>query len=703
MSPQAQQLLELGAVIGTEFPVETFMVPGAHIDAATALDELLSHNLIEQSDQVCKFTHAVTRRVVLDEVAPDRVPGLHLRAAQALEQVAPDQVERLASHLLKAAAHRRALPYLRRAADRALSLHAYATAARHLAAATEAIDHVPASIDERYTLAARHEQVLDVLGRRDDQRRVLSTLERLAAGDIGREIDVLLRHAVHLGHLDRLEEAEQAARAACVRAASGAASQHAAALSTLGQTLSWAGNNTGAIEALRQAVALVNPADPSVGQTRFALGTALRFVQHYDEAEVELQQAHQIATATGDDPGVVRSLGALADLHNESGRPDRARAAYHQAIEIARRIGYRQREAVSLVNLANLLQFRGDPAGALDAYHQAEVIFAELDSQRGTAMTQLNRAWLHHRWLGDDDAATRDAHHARRYFGAVGNHAAEALCLETLAAVARRRGDLSHSRELLAMASRGAAQAGDRRAQAQVDRGLAETSLADHDPATALEHLQQAHHRVDEYGLADLRPQLAALEAMARLANQQPDQAWTAASNALAMVEDSAEPHRLLHRVATVAAELGHHQVHAGACARADTILQAALAPLPERQRQQAIEGVPSNRAITHAAAGLGPRKIALRMAAEDAPRGRPLDATDLVAVELDLDPVPATRAQRQHQLLDVIRQARVQHATPTVADLATLFDVSPSTVHRDLRHLRQLGEDATTRGTGVG
>src|SRR3989304_4792876 len=66
-----------------------------------------------------------------------------------------------------------------RAAARAISVHAYDTAVLHLERASACLDEISAPAEQRFTVAALHEEVLDVLGRRDDQRHTIQQMERL--------------------------------------------------------------------------------------------------------------------------------------------------------------------------------------------------------------------------------------------------------------------------------------------------------------------------------------------------------------------------------------------------------------------------------------------------------------------------------------------------------------------------------------------
>jgi len=705
LDPEARALVELGAVLGAEFPLVALQAGSQlpEVDVTARLGEFVRRNLVDADGEACRFTHAATRRVVLDGLDPDRRRALHERAATALESTHPDRVEALAAHLQQADLPNRALPYLRQAARRAMDVHAYATAATHLRAAANVLDRVPVEVGERFDLLADLEEVLGVLGRRDEQAGVLAALEPLATGDPARRTEAALRHATYLGHVDRFVEARQVAGEAVEIARGRAPSEHGRALIVLGRVMSWAGDNAGAIPVLSDAADLLADAPDLEAEACFALGTALRFVQRADEARQALQRSLALAEEHDDRRGIVQALGALADVHAEAVRTDQAVATYERAIQMAREIGYRHREGVSMVNLGTVRLVRAEPGAALAAYDQAARIFDELGNHRGLATVQLNRAWLQHRWLGDDAPAETDAEAALRYFEGGGNPGSTAVCLETLAAVARRRGDLELAGRHLEAALAAAREGGEPRAEAQVLRSQVELAIARDDLDAAGNLLDTAERLVTELELVEFAAELRSLRSLVLARAGDHEAAWKVAQDALEQVAAGAERHRIHHRVAQVAHGSGRSDEAERHHVFAFQLLQTALADLGEAARDHSVERVAEHRAIAEAGRGLSPRELTVRLASRDAPRGRALTQDDVVDVHLEFGPPPDGPAQRARQILQVLDQAGEQGAEATLDDLAEIFDVSVSTVRRDLRWLRQQGHGAATRGTGTG
>jgi DNA-binding SARP family transcriptional activator/tetratricopeptide (TPR) repeat protein len=698
----SNDIVGLAAVLGPEFPLDTLRLASGldQRELTTVVGELVRRNVLQVTGDRCRFSHAATCRVALSLLEEERARELHAIAGSALETTHPEQAEALASHFRRAGQPRRALPYLRAAADRALTLHAYGTAAGHLTAAVAFGARVPMATEERFDLLTRLETVLDVIGWRDRQAAVLDELTTFAGTETSRVVEAQLRRATYLGHIDRFDDAVMVAREAVERASAAVPVLRARALTALGRVLGWSGQNDAAVDALQGAVDLLGHDDAAASRTRVELATAQRFLQRFDQAGRELEQALVLAEANDDPAGTVEALGALADLAAETGRTDEAVDLHDRAIALARRIGYRHREGVGLVNLGTVRLTRGEPALALAAYDHAIEVFDALGNHRGVAMVQVNRAWTRHRWLGQDDDAGRDARAALHYFEPVGYGGAAAVCLETLAGVARRRGELERAAGHLADGLAAAREAGDRRAEVQLLRGQIELALARGDEQQAASRIADALPLVRRLGITEFMADLTTLRALASLAAGDAPAAWAAAEIALAHLPTSAEPHRIHRRIARVAETTGRDDLARQHHVAAYRLLVDALDGLDARSRATAIDAVPEHHAIIAAGEAVTPRALHLRLAHRSAPRGRALEPSELVPVTVELVLPAASASQRREQVLAFLDQVRGQDALATVADLAAAFDVSESTIQRDLRALRSQGHTPATRGT---
>lgn len=168
------ELLGVAAVCGRDVDV-SFLVRCAELDLGAVLDHLdpaVVHRLLLVDDDhptVVRFSHALVREVLLDGLTALRRARLHLRVADAMEQLgeaverlSADEVEIHAEHLWRAApagAGRRAAEALERAAEVALRRLSFTAAESQLRRAVE-LRRVGGRTD-------------------DDAREQLRTLERL--------------------------------------------------------------------------------------------------------------------------------------------------------------------------------------------------------------------------------------------------------------------------------------------------------------------------------------------------------------------------------------------------------------------------------------------------------------------------------------------------------------------------------------------
>ncbi|MBW3576194.1 MAG: AAA family ATPase [Actinobacteria bacterium] len=702
LGSDARAVLATAAVHGGPVDLETLRrsadVP---VDRALgALDELLRRGLLTERGDGYRFAHDQIGRVVVRTIDDADKIDLHRRLATTLAETRPGDVEALAHHALAGDLLPTALRHLVAAAERAESLSAFETAARHYAQATALLDRVPVTVDERYRVLAAHETVVELLGDRQQQDRLLAELAVLAGSDPARQADVHRRRAMLYAHTDRFDLAEQEARAAL---ALDEGSRHAS-LMTLGTVLRWAGRVPDAAACLEEAVSLGG--DPAaVAEANRALGAALHELRRYPPAAAALTRALQTFDELGDMRGRALSLGALAAVAMETGDSASAEARYRAAVELDVRIGFREAEGRDRLNLANLLASTGRPQGALDQYGAAAAIFRDIGHGRGTAMVRMNAAWLRETVLGDVDVAERDAQSALAYFRDLGDVRLQAFCLGILGDIERQRGRLDAARQRLVDAVALATSAGDAWILAQLSLGAATVELSAGDHGRALTSLNEAASACLDHGFADLAVTVRAQRGLALLGIGRVHDAVAATTDAVAELRPGVPRPWLIHDVHRRALSAAGRPADAEeSLARARAALLDALADLPENERDAAIERVAEHRSIVEDWESGRPPEIRVRLAAAAAPTGRPLRDDERVPVIFHLaDDHGLAADDRRRRLVQVVDEAWAQGAAPTVEDLASLLHVSVPTVYRDLKALRAAGHRIHTRGSRVG
>jgi DNA-binding SARP family transcriptional activator/tetratricopeptide (TPR) repeat protein/DNA-binding transcriptional ArsR family regulator len=667
-------------------------------DAALAL---LDAGLLTEREDGYRFAHDQIRRVVVDHLEPSQRARLHRRVAAALRTLRPDRHRDIARHLDAGGRPREASRGYTVAGRAAVTLHAFVSARDDFERALGLQQRGPVSVSARADLLLELEHVLDILGDRDRQHQILTELHSLAQGDPVRGSEIARRRAWLTARTGRLRDAEVAA----VEAVNAARSARArvAALTALGTAQTWRGALTSANDTLARAV---RDADglPEQADALLALGDVHRLTQQYDAARNDLDLARQAYAERGQVEGEARALTALSSVHLESGDTQTAIELLGRCLELCGRVGYRQGQAVALVNLANTTYFGNRVQAALDAYDQAATLFADLGDQRGEAMVRMNAATVRANMLGDVSGATPDAEAALTYFEHLGDHRMAALSLEVLATICLLRDDTATSRSHLDRGLAHLAEHTDGWALAQMQRTVGVTALRDGDPATARTAFERGIDVSTDTSMTDIAVALHAWRGVALLRQGDTAAAFRATSQAVAALTPGVErPYLVWWHHAQAAEASGHAEVAADALTRAHSLLEAALADVPDELRVLALSRVPEHRAIVQSHEASRPREIRLSIAAAHAPVGRRLTAEDLREVTLTIDLPDGSQNPVQHRrrvLADLVAQATRQGAAPTVEDLATALDVSTSTVRRDLQALRQQGIAVATRGS---
>ena len=368
-----------------------------------------------------------------------------------------------------------------------------------------------------------------------------------------------------------------------------------------------------------------------------------------------------------------------------------------------------------LTELGAVLYDRGEPRAALEAADRAAEIADSLGDQLALALVRLNSAVIRYQTLGHDEVARRDLSRALEFFEHAGELRFAGSCHESLAGIALRHGRLDEAAHHLDAADALTDGGADPWADIGLWRRRAELAFAQGDVSAALGHARRARELAEDHELlGHLR---ASLMLLARLHLQagDPDGACDLADRALATLDAGKGYSRLAHLLHLVQhdALAGSGQVSAArrAALTGASGLRRMLDTLAPEDRERAA-GIPEHARLLDLAEELAPRQVVVEVAASDAPAGRPLRASELVVIRVEVDPLvdegtcdgttdPVER--RRIQLTDAVEQATAQGGAVTVSDLARILEVSAATVRRDLAALRRRGCAVPTRGAKAG
>ena len=157
LPPEAKQLLQTAAVIGTE-------VPGPLLTAIADLPDTELHRHLtylqaaEFLYETClfpeleyTFKHALTQEVAYNALLLERRRGLHERTGQAIEALFPSRLAEhygtLAHHYSRSGNAGKAVEYLQRAGQQAVQRSAYAEAIGHVTTALDLLRTLPDTIE----------------------------------------------------------------------------------------------------------------------------------------------------------------------------------------------------------------------------------------------------------------------------------------------------------------------------------------------------------------------------------------------------------------------------------------------------------------------------------------------------------------------------------------------------------------------------
>ncbi|MDM8521662.1 protein kinase [Anaerolineales bacterium HSG6] len=398
------KFLQLAAAVGRNIPLE-FLVKSSRIDKTIVQEmiaEAISAQLLEPVNEegTYRFQHAIIRETLYEELRPLRRRKLHRRIVTVLEiayrHKTNNSPAEIAHHFIASAQDEKAVPYLRKAGDRAKRIYANEDAIDYYGQAQEILEDIAVdlldetlkeNLLEQYDLLDQQRMLLDLMGNRTNELVVLDILQDVAKSldDSQRAVEVMSRRADYNWHIGKLEEARTVAQQGL----------------TVAQEIN---DRLGECRCLEQIARLLwtqRNADSMSYATQ-----ALLIAQDLND---EVRQA-QLTTLIGH---------IYADtLHDV----ERSHIYFHQALKICRKSNNRIEEAWTLWGIGKLALFVDDYEQALAHYSEAKAISEDIGGivQVGWNQYHMGDAWYS---LGDykqslkcyEEAQTifKNSHHLR--------------------------------------------------------------------------------------------------------------------------------------------------------------------------------------------------------------------------------------------------------------------------------------------------
>ena len=381
LQPPTAELLELAAIAGSEFGLDTVRRASGFQEGVLldAVDEATRNGLLVETPGLrltYRFAHELVRRAVADRLSAARRADLHLRVAEALEQMpaggeARARLAALAHHYAQAApvgAGERAIAYNLLAAESAVSALAFDEAISHLRTALELGLDDPREraacvldLGKASHRAGRSAEALAAFGEVAAIARALGDPELLAQAAIGYE-EACWRPAIHDGSsITLLNEALEAI-------GEGDSATRVPLLGGLARALDFVGQNEQAAGARSEAIRLAHERNDrsSLGWVLSAAYWSRRVLPEH-EINAMLAEASEIGVELGDVALHAEALAWLVPSYVNLCDHDAARAALDRTFDVARRMSQPFHLHVAEHYASALALCDGDLAGAEQA------------------------------------------------------------------------------------------------------------------------------------------------------------------------------------------------------------------------------------------------------------------------------------------------------------------------------------------------
>jgi serine/threonine protein kinase/tetratricopeptide (TPR) repeat protein len=418
LSTAAKRILQRAAVVGHSAPASLLEALGGDAEAADALREIESRELLvrepgQVGEPTWAFRQSIVQEVVYDSLNERDRRALHHEVGERLAAVLgpgnADGAAAVARHFERAGETQRAGRFYLTAAHAAASVYANAEA---LAFYDRAYRELAVDPDLELEILAGKERIHNFMGNAEEQQRLLDATERIARVRQAQSwlAEILVRRSELLRGRGDIESARRAAMEAvevAVRTDDPVAQGRSE--KEMGELYLYAGDIEGALERYRKALRYFETAgnDVQIWRTRHSMGTAYLMAARYADAETEFQRGYEIAERVGDDLGLANTLQALGASSYCTSDWELCLDRFGRAVEIGRRIGDRRSEGVNLSNIGLVMAELGmyDRAAALLAQARA------VQEETGGGVTIVDTAL----WQGLVERRRGDRNAARRY------------------------------------------------------------------------------------------------------------------------------------------------------------------------------------------------------------------------------------------------------------------------------------------------
>ncbi len=410
--PEEEKMtLKVAATIGRSFQRDLLETVHPWIHAEATLEEHLTHLQAEdftrkeasESDLDHLFKHVITQEVAYETMLYSQRQQLHATIGVALEDRYGNNdnevIDLLAYHYARSNDKHKALRYLQRAGQKALSGYANEAAISYFNDALDLARDLD-NVKVQYDLLADRERAYNRLGNRLAQREDLAQMKKLALAQ-NSAARLLATGNRRLLLATNVGEYPQAIGIAEETLALSRQVQESIwevrTLTNLGITYWRQGNYTKARECMLQALQSKGTLeDEQLKATSLNyLGLIHTQISEYEQAREDYQRALEIYRVIGDKGGEAGCANNLGLLESSLGRYEQAEKYYNQALSICHNIGDRLREGISLNTLGQVNTIFGHYDLAKEQLQQSLSIREAIGDRRGQAFCLHDLGYLY--------------------------------------------------------------------------------------------------------------------------------------------------------------------------------------------------------------------------------------------------------------------------------------------------------------------
>lgn len=359
---------------------------------------------------------------------------------------------------------------------------------------------------ERFELLLAREQVLDLMGLRDQQHADLEELLKLADQQDNSTWQATVYYRFALWHASQGDYSAALTAAQEGQAAAHRASDARVEADNLHQIASATWRQGRFAEALEAVQAAIHLARESGDATREAtslttMGVIYRSMRDLASARVCYQHALDIHRASGDKRGEAINLTQLGNVLYDQGDFTGALDYHQHGLELFRQVGDRRGQAWSLSGLGTVYQHCGEYTSARTCHEQALALRRDVGDQRGVAVSlaDLGNVLV---GLGELPVAQAQLEQALALSRSLGARRDEVYIVTYLAQAREEAGDLDAAQAMHEAAIKSRIEQGQQAASVENVAGLARLALKQNDLETAIKHAAQVLRHIREHDLA---------------------------------------------------------------------------------------------------------------------------------------------------------------------------------------------------------